>query len=221
MAQYIDIHSHGFGRFDDDFIVVGDISSSSLPYCLGRHPWRAVEGFDFSDGELSGALAIGEVGLDYSGAVVERSPKEVQLSVFRRQVEIAEKMNKPLVIHSVQAQGYTLEILRNVKVAWLWHGFGRKAENGRQILAVSQMGFLSFGAKLLHDKALQQVFAALPIDRIFLETDTQQQVEIADIYCVAARLKNVTVDKLKENILENFNKWLGKKELTYFLEQKN
>lgn len=219
MAQYIDIHTHGPGRFDDQFIVVGD-SSTAPPYCLGQHPWRTSEDFEFSEIDLLGALAVGEVGLDYSPKVVEKSPKEKQLQLFRQQVKLAIELGKPLVIHSVHAQGNTLEILRGVEVAWLWHGFGGKAENGRQILAVSAKGFLSFGAQLIHDTALQQVFMDIPLGRIFLETDTAKDYDIVEIYRIAAQLKNVTIEQLKDQILQNFNLWLGQKEQTCCLEQK-
>lgn len=219
MAQYVDIHSHGVGCCDGQLIRVAD-TPSALPYALGQHPWQsAMDGVEFSEADLSGALAIGEVGLDYSDPVVKKSPKPRQLSIFREQVELAERLDMPLVIHSIQAQGDTLDILRSASVAWVWHGFGRKAQNASQILAVSDRGFLSFGARLTSDSGLQEVFSALPLDRVFLETDTADHESIFDIYRTAAQLKNVTIEQLKDQILHNFIIWLGKRELPYCLGQ--
>lgn len=287
MAQYVDIHCHGPGRFDNQVIRIGDqiipanqrvlwsgsldrgvgpvdgsgvasrigvynpvaqafmgVKCATLPYAIGRHPWQSaqvwqgedvgsVQGVDnltddarvlrfgFTDRELQGAWAIGEVGLDYTPSALAKSPKERQFLVFTEQVALSGRLGKPLVIHSVKAQRDTLDVLRNTEVAWIWHGFGRGAENARQILAVSPHSFLSFGARLLSDIGLQQVFATLPVERIFLETDTaSDQVDISQIYQVAAELQEISVEQLQYIILQNLIKWLGKRGLPYYLAPK-
>jgi len=117
-------------------------------------------------------LAIGEIGLDYH---YDLSPREVQKSVFIRQMEIAAAAKKPIVIHTREAWEDTLALLDEHwaphRIGGIMHCFSGGPEEGRRAL---DLGFyLSFGGIVTFPKALavQDAAKSTPRDRILIETD--------------------------------------------------
>ena len=76
---------------------------------VGLHPENIEEDFDYTifDNLDKKIVGIGEIGLDYH---YTKDNKDKQIEVFERQLDIAEKLNLPVVIHSREAAGDTLEI---------------------------------------------------------------------------------------------------------------
>jgi TatD DNase family protein len=121
-------------------------------------------------------VAIGEIGLDYYR---NKAPREIQLQVFRRQLELAEKTELPVVIHSRQADSDMLVLLRewatsatrNREAAGVIHCFSGDADTARQYL---NMGFyISFGAYIGYpSSSLSEVVRSIPPDRLLVETDS-------------------------------------------------
>lgn len=115
-------------------------------------------------------LAIGEIGLDFH---YDFSPRDVQRSVFVKQMEMAASAGKPVVIHTREAWDDTLSILAGHPIAQggIMHCFTGGPEQARQAL---ELGFyLSFGGVVTFPKAQQVREAALltPEDRLLVETD--------------------------------------------------
>ena len=116
-------------------------------------------------------VAIGEIGLD--GAVGPAF--EIQERVLREQLVIALQMNLPVLLHTRQATGRLLEILRELqvgpRVGGIWHGFSASPQIARQLFAE---GFLlGVGPILLRANArkLPQTVTELPLTGLVLETD--------------------------------------------------
>ena len=117
-------------------------------------------------------VAWGEIGLDYH---YDHSPREVQRVAFQRQLELAHDANLPIVVHTREAEADTIEILRD---GWNHHGargvmhcFSGSLELAR---ATMELGFLiSFSGVVTFKKAdqLRSVAAAVPLDRLLIETD--------------------------------------------------
>lgn len=114
-------------------------------------------------------LAVGEIGLDYH---YDFSPRDVQRSVFERQLEIAAEAGKPIVIHTREAWADTLEVLRaNWHGAGIMHCFTGDARQAEEALAI---GFhLSFGGVLTFPKAetVRDAARITPDDKLLVETD--------------------------------------------------
>jgi TatD DNase family protein len=118
-------------------------------------------------------LAIGEIGLDYH---YDFSPRDVQRSVFDRQLELAVAVRKPIVIHTREAWEDTLDAIGTSLGTCLPHGgimhcFTGDAAQARQALT---LGFhLSFGGVLTFPKAesLREAARITPEDRLLVETD--------------------------------------------------
>lgn len=122
-------------------------------------------------------VAIGECGLDYSPAPpgeLDRSRKE-QFFLFEQQIELAKKLNLPLLIHSRKAITDTIGILQkhfnqlNNQSFGIWHCYyaGKK-----EIAKIQGLGlFFGIAGNLTYDPGLQNVAREIPLDKIVLETD--------------------------------------------------
>ena len=171
----------------DEAIVVGyDIPSSekaveiasTLPYlhaAAGFHPENLEEYGEEGIAKLREILknekiiAIGEIGLDYHWK--EFGPT-LQEKAFRRQMELADELNLPVIIHSREATADTLRILADYKgVPGVLHCFSGSAETAKTVTGwgfyIGFTGVLTFKNSR---KAVEAVEAA-PIDKLLLETD--------------------------------------------------
>ena len=115
-------------------------------------------------------LAIGEIGLDYH---YDFSPRPVQRSVFTRQLSVAARAQKPIVIHTREAWDDTLAAVREhgLPFGGIMHCFTGGPKEAEQALA---LGFhLSFGGIVTFPKAngVRQAVASTPEDRLLVETD--------------------------------------------------
>lgn len=116
-------------------------------------------------------VAIGEIGLDFYR---DRSPREIQREAFRKQIRLARKLGKPVIVHDRDAHEEVLQILREEnasEVGGVLHCFSGDLAMAR---ACVEMGFLiSFAGPLTYPKndALRQIAAELPIDVMLVETD--------------------------------------------------
>jgi TatD DNase family protein len=114
--------------------------------------------------------AIGEIGLDYH---YEESPsREIQQSAFTKQMELAEKLNLPVVIHDRDAHEDTLNILKKFpKVIGVIHCFSGSVDFARECLKLGYyIGFTGV-VTFKNAKKIVEVVKDVPIDRILLETD--------------------------------------------------
>ena len=116
--------------------------------------------------------AVGEIGLDFH---YDFSPREKQREVFIRQLQMARRVNKPVVLHIREAHDEALEILSREAGGEPWEGvvhcFSAGAERAKAYLDLGL--HLSFTGILTFKKAVSvsQAAAVTPRNRLFLETD--------------------------------------------------
>ncbi|SEM83568.1 TatD DNase family protein [Stigmatella aurantiaca] len=143
---------------------------------LGIHPHEAARATeaDFAHLERTCArpevLAVGEAGLDY---YYDRSPREVQAAVFRRQCALARSLGKPLVVHVRDAHEDCEAILREAGLnRGVIHCFTGDTTAARRYL---DLGFhISLSGVVTYKKteALQDAVRFTPVDRLMVETDS-------------------------------------------------
>jgi TatD DNase family protein len=152
----------------------------SVRFAIGVHPHnahrfagRADEAAALVRARLTASpqtLAIGEIGLDYH---YDFSPRDAQRDVFVRQLALARELQRPVIIHTREADDDTFEILRQDgrDVRGVFHCFtGDRAMAARAL----DLGFhLSFSGIVTFAKAdsLREVAAYVPDDRFLIETD--------------------------------------------------
>ncbi len=141
---------------------------------VGIHPHESAEA---EDGDLeriikltehSKVRAIGEIGLDYH---YDFSPRDVQLEYFEKQLEIANSLNLPVIIHDREAHQDTLEILKKYRPRGVVHCFSGSAEMAEEILRLGMYIGLGGAVTFKNAKKPLEVAKILPLDRLLLETD--------------------------------------------------
>jgi len=215
--KYFNLHTHQFTNQPEVLELVNQYPQEfddSIPfYSIGIHPLYIDENRLESDfkivGEklaLSKCLALGECGLDKRS----ETSFEIQLSVFERQLALAEKHHKPVVIHCVAAFQELIEIKKRLKISvpMIVHGFSKKIELAKQL--IDNGFYVSFGKNLLRNPELESVFQSIPNDRFLLETDMVEE-GIRAVYALAAKYKGLEVSELQEIVNRNFKTVLKNK----------
>lgn len=141
---------------------------------VGVHPDDIGEYSDEVERELEKlaqedkVLAIGEIGLDYHWMTF---PKEQQQEVFRKQMKLAQRVGKPVAIHSREAMEDTLKILKEFPdVKGIFHCYPGSVETARKVI---DNYYLGIGGVLTfkNAKKLVEVVENIPLDKLIIETD--------------------------------------------------
>jgi TatD DNase family protein len=194
---------------------------------IGLHPHDAKVGTDAMLEELEQmargerVVAVGEWGLDYH---YDSSPREAQRRVFREGVRLARRVRKPIVVHTREAAEDTLAILEEEgarEVGGIIHCFSEDRAFAERALAldldVSFSGIVTFK----NAKAVQEVAAWAPLDRILVETDspylapipfrgkTNEPSYVVHTARKVAELRGVTVEEVAEATTANARRRLG------------
>ncbi len=114
-------------------------------------------------------VAVGEIGLDYH--YEENPPREVQRTVFDRQIVLANRLGLPVVVHDRDAHGDTLSILKNRKPKGEVHCFSGSVETAREILKLGMYIGLGGAVTFQNARVPVEVAKIVPDDRLLLETD--------------------------------------------------
>ncbi|MBH5320736.1 TatD family hydrolase [Paenibacillus sp. GSMTC-2017] len=166
-------------------------------------------------------VAIGEIGLDYHW---DTSPKEVQQRVFREQIRLARKVDKPIVIHNRDAHEDILRILKEEKaseVGGVMHCFSGSSETAKQCLDMNF--YISFGGPVTYKNAKvpKEVLEYVPLDRLLIETDSpyltphpfrgkrNETSYVALVAQAAAEIKGKTVEEIALITTSNGKKCFG------------
>lgn len=199
------IHTHKSTHQENVLEIVNqypnEFDDSVKYFSIGIHPWyidvdKVDESLQIIDEkiQLKNCLALGECGLDKR---IE-TPLEIQTEVFEKQLALAIKHQKPVVLHCVSAYQEVIEIKKRLKieVPMIIHGFSKNYQVAKSLL---DSGFyLSLGKYLLRNPELASVFELIPNDRFFLETDTIEE-GIKDVYIKATSIKNTDVEQIIED----------------------
>jgi TatD DNase family protein len=192
----------------------------------GVHPHDATSYDADLDNEVRAALdhprmvAVGEIGLDFYRDI---APREVQIDVFRKMIALSrEKDHKPIVIHCRDAFNEVIETLINEGGTYrgIFHAFSGGDAEARTIFT---LGFhVGIGGVITYRNArLAETVAALPIERLVIETDSpyltphpwrgkrNEPAFVAHVLRTIARAKNMTVAEVDRITTENYLNAMG------------
>lgn len=208
--KFFNLHTHQFTNQPDVLELVNQYPQEfddAIPfYSIGIHPLfidenRLSKDFQVMEQKLAlpECLALGECGLDKRA----ETPFEVQQLVLEKQLALAEKHQKPVVIHCVAAFQELIEIKKRlkIKVPMIVHGFSKKVELAKQL--IDNGFYVSFGKNLLRNLELESVFKSIPNDRFLLETDMVEE-GIQEVYALAAKYKDLELSELQEIVNRNY-----------------
>lgn len=195
--------------------------------CIGWHPVDAVDMVEEDllwIEELSShpkVVAIGEMGLDYYW---DKSPKEIQKEVFRKQIQLAKKVKLPIVIHNREATADIVAILKeeNAKeVGGIMHCFSGSVEVAKE--CVEMNFYISLGGPVTFKNAKKpkEVAEVIPLEKLLIETDCPylaphphrgKRNEPAYVKLVAeqiAELKGLSYEEVAKATTDNAKKLFG------------
>ncbi|WP_293886413.1 MULTISPECIES: TatD family hydrolase [unclassified Sphingobacterium] len=215
---YIDLHTHR--NYPVSALEVRSIKNVALNHSelvtevdcsVGLHPWYINGNTEHDLGLMANALerkqvlAIGECGIDKTIEI----PLTDQQSIFDKQVCLAQKYQKPLIIHCVRAFEEIVSSLKRLdfKEPVIFHGYRKNWILGQQLIRKGY--YLSIGQHCLNgsqDELLQHI----SLCHLFLETDTDTMIEINALYCYVAQVRSIAVEELKCIIYQNYKKVFNK-----------
>lgn len=157
-------------------------------------------------------IAIGEIGLDYYW---DKSYKDLQKEVFIKQIEIANKHNLPISIHSRSASNDTFEILRDNPVRGVLHCYSQSLELGREYVKLGY--YLGIGGVLTfkNSKEIKDVVSEIDLKHMVVETDgpylaphpfrgkLNRPEYLSLVVEEIAKIKNMSVNDVKEILEKN------------------
>ncbi|WP_332633224.1 TatD family hydrolase [Halalkalibacter flavus] len=192
--------------------------------------WHPVDAIDMTDEhlqwleELSShpkVVALGEMGLDYHW---DKSPKEIQKEVFRKQIRLAKKVQLPIIIHNREADKDIVNILKEEEaseIGGIMHCFGGSVEIAKECLAMNFHISLGGPVTFKNAKRPKQVAKEIPLNRLLIETDCPylaphpfrgKRNEPAYVKLVAeeiAELKEVEFEQLAKQTTANAKEIFG------------
>ncbi len=189
--------------------------------------WHPVDAIDMKDEDLAWieelsahpkVVALGEMGLDYHW---DKSPKEIQHDVFRRQIRLAKKVKLPIIIHNREATADIVRILKEEgaeEVGGIMHCFSGSVEVARECMEMNFYISLGGPVTFKNAKKPKEVAKEVPLDKLLIETDCPylaphpyrgKRNEPAYVKLVAeqiAEIKGTTLTEVAKATTENAKK---------------
>ena len=174
-------------------------------YSIGLHPWYITDDWRTQLAKMAimalhpQVLAIGEAGLD---KVKCFTPMDTQLDVLREHIRLSEIVHKPMIIHCVKAVDELLNVRNEMgaKQPWLFHGFRGGVEQAEQLRKKNI--HISLGRHYNPD-----LVRHLPLDALFLESDTDKDIEA--IYASISEYLLIEPEGLKKIVSSNTLRFLS------------
>lgn len=186
--------------------------------------WHPVDAIDCTEEDLlwieslaahPKVVGIGETGLDYHW---DKSPKDTQQSIFRKQIQLAKKVNLPIIIHNRDATADVVRILREEgaeQVGGIMHCYGGSVETAEECIKMNFLISLGGPVTFKNARMPKEVATEVSLDHLLIETDAPylaphpfrgKRNEPAYVTLVAeeiARLKGLTVEEVARRTTEN------------------
>ena len=192
--------------------------------------WHPVDAIDMTENDLQWieelsshpkVVAIGEMGLDYHW---DKSPKDIQKEVFRKQIRLAKKVNLPIIIHNREATQDIVEILKEEKaseVGGIMHCFSGSVDTAKE--CINMNFFISLGGPVTFKNAKKpkEIAKEIPLSQLLIETDCPylaphpyrgKRNEPAYVKLVAeqiAEIKELTYEEVVAQTYQNAKKIFG------------
>lgn len=192
--------------------------------------WHPVDAIDFTAEDLDWieslaahpkVVGIGETGLDYHW---DKSPKDIQQEVFRKQIQLAKKVNLPIIIHNRDATADIVRILKEEKageVGGIMHCFSGSVETAKECIEMNFMISLGGPVTFKNAKTPKEVATEIPLEKLLIETDAPyltphpyrgKRNEPAYVVLVAqeiAALKRISVEEVAKVTTANARALFG------------
>ena len=155
-------------RYEGMYAAVG-IHPSDCRFYTDVERELAILEQTLSDRASKKIVALGEIGLDYH---YENTDRAKQAAFFEAQLEMAERLELPVIIHDREAHGDCMDTVRRHRgVRGVFHSFSGSAEMAKELVKLGW--YISFSGVVTFKNAakVKEAAAAVPLDRLMIETD--------------------------------------------------
>src|SRR5258708_360672 len=191
---------------------------------VGFHPHEAKDCDDAAFAEIERlaheerVVAVGECGLDYH---YMHSPRETQIAVFERHLDLATRLDKPIIVHNRESTDDMVAVLSRSGARGILHSYTENAEVARTFIALGY--YISFsGIVTFRSADAWRVCARqLPHDRVLIETDTpylapvpyrgkdNEPAFVVKVAELLAGLWSIPLEEVAEQTTRNFENAFG------------
>lgn len=203
---FINAHTHNaqsqyeiLNLFPEEKIIDSFIFSIGIHPCFISEQWEKDLNLVKEKSQSPQCKAIGECGLD------KNSPHDfsLQIEIFKQQIQLANQLQKPIIIHCVKAFSEIISLKKKEKnsTQWILHGF-QKNEKIAQELLQNQM-ILSVGSAVLYNENLKKIIPNIPNHQLLIENDNSS-ISIEKIYQKIAEIKNISIQTLQKIQWNNY-----------------
>ncbi len=210
--------------FDDETIPLAIEIAEEYDNIYAAVGWHPVDAIDYTEEKLnwleelsqhSKVVALGEMGLDYHW---DTSPKDVQKEVFKEQINLAKKVNLPIIIHNREASEDIKKILieeHAEEVGGIMHCYSSPIEDLQTYIDMNFYISLAGPVTFKNAPEVREVAKEIPLNRLLIETDSPyltphpyrgKRNEPARVKLIAeeiARLKGLSLEELAEITTKN------------------
>jgi TatD DNase family protein len=223
-ARVISI-AHGVFLESNKKVLEFSKQSRFVKAALGLYPIDALnlnedeiqKNLDFIEQHKDEMVAIGEVGMDFKEDSEQHGR---QREVFSRIIELAFRLDKPLVVHSRKAEKECIELLEHMRAKKvLMHCFSGRFSLIERI--VKNGWYLSIPTSVKNSEHFQKMIEKVPIEQLLCETDApflhpdklsqNEPVNVVESYKKIAEIKQILLEQVKEQIYSNALRLLGEK----------
>lgn len=166
-------------------------------------------------------VAIGEMGLDYYWEK-DADKKELQKEIFRKQIEIAKKVNKPILVHSRDAAKDTYDLLKEMNHYGVMHCYSYSVEYAREIIKIGYTISLAGPVTFKNAKEPKEVAKDVPLEKLLIETDSpyltpephrgekNEPAYVRHVGEYICELRGISFEELQDAINRNYDKLFNK-----------
>lgn len=210
---YPDVLRISFGLYPVDALAK-EIESSEESFPKDIECFDVEEELDWIEAHKEECVALGEVGLDYNFEEIRNSEilKEKQKVVFRKVLDLAKRVDKPVIVHSRKAESDAIDILEGKGMKKVvMHCFSGKKSLVRK--CIDNGWFFSIPPVIARLEHFKMVVEMTPIEQILTETDSPylspvvgERNEPSNVLVVVkeiAKIKKMSEEEIRERILEN------------------
>lgn len=188
---------------------------NSFAYCAnGFHPTVLK---DFSEDEIDKEtikikkrkdklIAIGEVGLDYKYSNLS-SEKKHQQKIFKKFIELADELKKPIIVHSRLAEKDVIEILKFFKGKVVMHSY---TGDLNLINNLSENYYFSINPLIFREANMKLLVEKISLSQLLVETDfpyvAKTPEKLKEVISEIAKIKKVSEKEVEKNCYLNFKK---------------
>ena len=206
MTRCLDIHTHHAPPRPEAVVSIEGLETllmQSQFYSAGIHPWNTtteISGQTWDQleriAESAQVVAIGECGIDK----IKGGPLFRQMNVLKRQIELSEQLEKPLIIHDVKAHDIITGLRRDLKPRQKWVVHGLRAKPTVMRMLTDAGIYVSYG-EYFNEESVRLT----PRGMLLAETDES----LLPIEEIIARISKVAGEDLTETIRQNTEEFLG------------